>query len=271
MTGTPDRRYREISPGVFWMWVCSAGKNKIPVHNHTSTFLITGGDQTLIVDTGHTVGWSEMKGDLLTVLDGRPLDWVVPTHPEIPHSGNLARLLDMYPSARMAGDTRDFHLIYPQHRDRLHRRVPGDEIDLGRGYRYTFLDAPIRDLPSTQWGYEHSQQILFTSDGLGYTHHPPVDGEPVHLAGECSLLSTELPRIPDALQAGYLTRSALSWTRYVDMEPIFARIAEMVRDHPPKLVAPAHGNVIGDLDRMMPIVREAHRLAYEGGLAVALD
>jgi Metallo-beta-lactamase superfamily len=251
------------------MWRCgTATVAERSVHNHTSAFLVMGSEKSALIDTGHPAAWGETLRVLEAALDGRRLDWVIPTHPELPHSGNLARLLDRWPDAEVTGDVADYHLIFPAHTHRLRSLERGQSLDLG-GHELVILDAPIRDLPSTTWVYERSQQILFSSDGLGYTHYPPNDGDAVHLPNECSFFSSELPKPPDVVHTGYLTRSALSWTRYVDMEPVFERVFEIMREYPVRLVAPAHGNVIDVQADVMPVIQEAHRLAYEGLLPVA--
>jgi flavorubredoxin len=256
---------RRLTPSITWLGDClkrlEAGK---PVHVHTSSFLVVGEAETLLVDTGHPTHWSEMQRQLDELLEGRDLDWIFPTHPELPHAGNLNRLLARYPRAAVTGDTRDYALYCPEFVDRLVPRIAGEEVDLG-GRRIVFLDAPIKDLPSTQWAYETSEQVLFVADAFGYTHGgiPGAGaGEPMHLPGECGLLSTELAAEPSVDQTAFLTRAALFWSRYVDVAPHFAEVEALLERYPARLIAPAHGNVIADFDALLPVLRAAHRAVY---------
>jgi len=196
---------REIAEGVWWVGGCLAS-NAIehPVHFHVSAYLIIGRDKALLYDTAPPSLWEQMARDLDKLLGGRTLDYVVPSHPEIPHAGNLGKLLDKYPHAVAIGDLRDYHLYFPDHEHRMSIVPHGTTLDLGGGYGFTILDEIIEDLPTTVWGYERKQQVLFPVDALGYGHLPQSaesagsveSDEPVHRAGECALLSSELHHPP---------------------------------------------------------------------------
>ena len=259
---------REFTDGVWWLGGClESAAFAEPVHFHTSAYLIVGRDRTLLYDTAPPAMWPELDRDLDRILGDRPLDIVVASHPEIPHAGNFGKLLDKYPSAVAMGDLRDYHLYFPDHVDRMRQVAHDTTLDLGGGYKFTFLDAIIEDLPNTVWGYEHKQQVLFPVDGFGYGHHPQNAedfDEPVHRAGECALLSSELKNPPELDLATYLTQSSLFWSRYVEITPFLDRFLELTRKYPTKYIAPAHGSVIDDLDVVMPVMREAHRKSFIG-------
>ncbi|MDQ2801240.1 MAG: MBL fold metallo-hydrolase [Pseudomonadota bacterium] len=268
MTRDLHRLPREIAEGVWWVGGClESAAFAEPVHFHTSAYLVVGAERSLLFDTAPPAMWPDLDRDLDQILGGRTLDYVVPSHPEIPHAGNLGKLLDKYPAAVATGDLRDYHLYFPDHEDRL-RTVPhGTTVELGGGYRFTLLDAIIEDLPNTVWGYEHKQQVLFPVDSLGYGHLPQTAEFPdelLHRAGECALLSSELHAPPALDLATYLTQSSLFWSRYVEITPYMDRLEALMRDYPPRLIAPAHGSVIDDLGVVMPVMREAHRKAFVG-------
>lgn len=268
MSDTLRRLPREFTEGVWWVGGClESAAFAEPVHFHTSAYLIVGADKALLYDTAPPSMWPDMDRDLDRILGRRPLDYIVPSHPEIPHAGNLNRLLDKYPYAIATGDLRDYHLYYPDHADRMQSVPHGTTLDLGGGYRFSFLDAIIEDLPNTVWGYEHRQQVLFPVDALGYGHLPQtadLPDEPLHRAGECALLSSELRNPPPLDLATYLTQSSLFWSRYVDIGPYLQRFEQLLRDYPTRFIAPAHGSVIDDLNVVMPVLREAHRKSFVG-------
>ncbi len=172
--------------------------------------------------------------------------------------------------SQAGGDLRDFHLAYPEHQDRIHILEAGHKIDLGGGYNFVVLPAPIKDLVNSVWGYEEHEQVMFTADGFSYTHMVGQltgneDEVNIHKAGECSLMSHEIGIYPTVQQALFLTKAALYWTRLTPVEPFFAEMTALLTKYPPKLIAPAHGNVISDIDKMMPIIRQAHDIAYAQG------
>jgi len=81
---------REFAPGTFWFGCCL----EVPMggrvlHNHNSCYLVTGDKATVLVDTGVAHGWSQLRTELRSVLAGRPLNYIFPTHPEAPHMGNI--------------------------------------------------------------------------------------------------------------------------------------------------------------------------------------
>ena len=239
------------------------------IHVHTAAFLIVGAEGSLLFDTSYPRDWPALSGQIDGILGDRPLDWVVPGHPEAAHGGNIGRLLEKYPDALLGGDVRDYHLYFPEVVGRRVAHEPGTELDLGGGVRVSILPAPIKDLRQTVWAYEHSQQVLFTADAFTFTHHAPLesdeieDADAMHLPGECALMTSELGEFPTTEQGVIPTRAALFWTRYVPFEPFLKEVRELLRTYPTRMIAPSHGNVIDRVDEIMPIVVETHRLAYE--------
>lgn len=261
MVAAVSRLPREITPGIHWISGCTAILEKGEVlHTSISAYLIVGTTRALIVDTGNPTNWSLVEDGLRQILGDRELDFILPTHPEVPHAGNLPRLLRKFPRAQIIGDVRDYHVYYPESERRLVPWPKGKPIDLGGGFEFTILDAPIKDLTSTVWGYESFRQVLFVADAFAYGHHAPGDDsdEPVHLPGECGLLSSELLRQPEVHQALSITRGALSWTKHVPTAPFFDAVLAVLETHPAKLIAPAHGNIIVDLHSLLPMMREAY-------------
>lgn len=227
---------REIAPNTYWFSTCLPFTvNGREVHNHNSCFLVMGDAASVLVDTGLPFSWDALKGEILSVLDGRPLDYIFATHPESPHMGNTGPLLDLFPNAQLIGDLRNYHLYYPQMTHRFAHKNEGDEIDLG-GRRLIMVPAVVHDLKNTLWGYDTLHKILFVSDGYPYTHE--------HEAGQCALTSEELPHTPAPEDTGPVIEGALGWTRHVDAELVIKDILDVLERYPPTIVAPAHGGVV---------------------------
>ncbi|AMM34468.1 hypothetical protein SA2016_3811 [Sinomonas atrocyanea] len=262
---TEATRPRQMAEGVFWLGGClSAFSSGHEVHYHVSAYLVMGSRASILVDTGDPGHALLVLAQLEHALGGRPLDYVFPTHPEIPHAGNLPMLLAAYPDARIVGDTRDYHLHFPEFDGRLERRSAGDSLDLG-GREIRFLPAHIRDLENTLWAHDSGSGTLFVSDGFSFIHdipQPEEDDEPVHLPGQCRLFSGEMPEPPSVEQAAYGTGRALYWTRFVDVTSAFTDIEDTLEQLPTSFIAPAHGNVIDDVDGMLRTSLAAHRRVY---------
>src|SRR5688572_5692640 len=139
---------REVGPGVFWLSACEGDSvDGRDMHGHWACYLVIGSEKTALIDTSNPAFWPELKDQFVQAIQGRRLDYVVPTHPEGPHVGNLARILDMYPEARVVGDLRNYHLYFPGYVDRFDFLAIGDEIDLGdRALQLT--KGVMHDLPN---------------------------------------------------------------------------------------------------------------------------
>ncbi len=273
---TTRRLPREIAPNIVWMGACqelSSGLIHIDQagdywHSHGSIYLLKGSEHTLLVDTSSPNRWPVLEQQLDEVLGDRGLDFIAPTHPEPAHVGNLFRLLQRYPEARVIGDLRDYHLFFPRYADRFDTLPAGTRIPLG-GLEFELLPGPIKDLVSTQWGYESTNQVIFVGDGFAYVHPRPegVESEAaIHAVGECAMLTTELPIKPQVEHAVFITQAALWWARYLDAGPIFQEALDIIADHPARIVAPAHGNVITNFDAVLPVLLQAFAIARQQGL-----
>jgi metallo-beta-lactamase superfamily protein len=255
---------REIAPGIHWLGACGAGEvNGTPIHGHFSVFLLVGDSASLLVDTGVPSSWPVIECQLDAILGDRQLTWIVPTHPEIPHSGSLAALLGKYPKAVVTGDMRDYHLHFPDHAARLAPRARGETLDLG-GLGFTFVEAVLYDMPSTIWGFERHHQVMFTSDGFLFSHRVPAlaDGTdldtPAHLPGECAMTTSELAEAgsPIDLEMGaFVLRMSIFGNRYIDSDLVFGRLRALFDRYPTRLIAPAHGNVVDDVETSLPVFR----------------
>jgi flavorubredoxin len=254
-----------MAPGVHWLSHCQdIAYRGLNFHNQTGTFLILGTEKTMLVDTGRPGDWPYLDADLDKLLAGRTLDFVAPTHAELPHCGNLPRLGQKYPDIKIVGDVRDYHLFYPDLVGKLLDWPKHEPIDLGGGYALTLIEAVIRDMNHTQWMYESKTQTMFVSDGFACLHHSgPAgvstveQGEAVHTPGECALLTSQLTKVPEPYQATKIVEAALWWARYRPSEDLFAQMDALLERYPTKFIAPSHGNVIDQVEKYVPIMNDA--------------
>lgn len=258
---------RRIADGVFWIGYCnSTTVGGRPFHNHVSQYLVVGSEATLFIDTGTPSSWPKVKGYLETALAGRPLDYVMPTHPEVPHSSALPLVMEAYPDAKIVGDMRDYHLYFPEFASKFINMVPGDALELGGGKKVVFMEAVMKDLPNTLWAYEASTRIWFVSDGFSFAHDAPgmpAHEEPIHRPGDCARMSSELSAGVDVQKASFILRAALYWSRFVNEKILFDRIEWLFNKYPADKIAPAHGNVIDNIEEVLPYIVEAHREAIK--------
>lgn len=209
------------------------------LHSYHSLYLIDGDDGSLLVDTGHPKDWASVERQLdeLLASGAPPVRYIFPTHAEVPHSANLGRLLDKFPRAEVCGDVRDYHLVFPNCDSRLRAKGVGDSLDLG-STTFFFIEAVVRDLVTSVWGYDTRSRTLFPGDGFGYMHH--------HAAGQCGQFAEEIPELPVADLTALFTEIGLYWTHFTDMEPVVEQLDALLSSHdsPVEVVAPAHSSPI---------------------------
>lgn len=232
----------EVKPGLWWLGGCSDvgtwqqwnAAGPINRHEHINAFLVTSGERTFMVETGHVAHWPAVRRQLEIALDGRDLDYVFPTHSELPHAGNLARLFALYPTARAVGYTDDFRLLFPDiDPSRLTPTGIGDQLDLG-GVKISFHDALWKDLPASLWALDHTHNALFSADSFLYGHR----------AGDCAKTSEQLTGLP----ANDLTHTPVaqiwSWAKYHRMGPKIEKLRSFLADHNVEMICPSHGGPI---------------------------
>jgi len=242
---------RELAPGIFWIGSCmhveAPGRE---LHTYNSCYLVQGQDASMLVETGCAqelpITMAQLDG--LLARGGPPLRYVFCTHQETPHSAGLGWVLERFPEVVVVGEVRDYHLYFPEHAGRLRPMGIGDEIDLG-GTQLRIYESIVRDLVSTQWGFDTARRVLFPGDGFAYAHF--------HEAGHCGATAEESPGLPIPEMTALFAEAALYWTRFTDMEPYADRLQEFLEHDlgDVRLVAPTHGLPITDLDQTLPEVR----------------
>ncbi|MCO5065000.1 MAG: MBL fold metallo-hydrolase [Rhizobiaceae bacterium] len=242
---------RKITDSILWTGRCLLFEYKGgPIHSHLSAFVVLGSEKTMLIDTGLVAEFPNLLKDVETFLDGRPLDYLFPTHCELPHCGAIEHWIDRYPDCEVVGNVRDFDLYYPRIANRLNVKKAGDSIDLGNR-RIVFVPAVWQDLPSL-WAFDTKDRVLFVSDGFAFLHK--------HEDGQCDLFTGEHPA-PDVESIKFFNQLALQWTRYFDAELTFNDIDQMLGQLQPRMIAPAHGGVINMPEELLPLIKEGMRIA----------
>lgn len=240
---------RQISPGGFLLNGCfhmrMYGRE---FHTHAAAYLLRGQDASILIDTGHSKDGPRIEAFIRSTV-GDELTYILPTHEEYPHAGNLDALLTAFPKAKAVGDVRNYHLYYPEH-DRHGRFLPmrpGERLDLV-GRTITILPGLIHDLPATCWAYDDGDQLLFVSDGFGFSHYE---------SNQCTLMSHELPFRPGLEDTRMVLDLALYSVRLSDNHGLVEAVSQMLKANPTRMICPAHGNVITDLTELCELMEQA--------------
>lgn len=237
---------RRVSNHLYWVQevgpdrrnMIEAGSNKQEwyiedesVHIPQNVFIFDD-EETLVLDTFSPASTDKVLQDIEHVLDGRELDYLVVSHPDVPHAGNTMAILEKYPDAELVAPAYGKgHELYHLEDSRLVEE--GDTIDLGEHvvefHEATFLDAAV-----SLWMTDQLTETLFPIDWLGFPH---LGTEELTFVDE---LETEIT--PNRLEEFH--GRVFFWFQYVDVEKIQREIDRLIEKFQPAIIAPGHGLVI---------------------------
>lgn len=268
MTAVGSDAFREVAPGMYWMqelgpdrrhmvetdgeapaW-CPPGHD---VHIPQCAYLLCG-EQSLLFDTLSPASTAFVLETVDRILDGDDLDYLVVSHPDVPHAGNTMAILREYPDATLVAPGYGHgHELY--HLAESMQVIEGDSIDLG-GLEVAFHEATFLDAPLSVWMTERTTDTLFPVDWLGFPH---LDSEALRFVDE---LEHDVGR--DRLYQFH--GRVMFWYQYVDAAKVTAEIDRLIERYDPAVIAPAHGLVVREEPRrymqlMKPVVE---RIADEG-------
>ena len=127
-------------------------------------------EKVALMDTVDSRATEEWLDNLDKALAGRSIDYLVVSHMEPDHAGNIKNLIDRYPEMKIVGNAKTFAMI-PQFfdvdiTDRSVAVKEGDTLSLGKHILQFFM-APMVHWPEVMVAYEQSEKILFSADGFG--------------------------------------------------------------------------------------------------------
>ena len=109
--------------------------------------------------------------NLETVLDGRPVSYLVIDHVEPDHCATLADFMVRYPETRIVTNVKALNFIKQFFEIDMDDRVllvkEGDELQTGR-HTLAFTMTPMVHWPEVMMTYEKTEKILFSADAFGH-------------------------------------------------------------------------------------------------------
>ena len=119
------------------------------------------------VDKRATQQWLE---NLDKALDGKAPSYLVVSHLEPDHAGNVQVLAEKYPQMQIVGNAKTFDMMKQFFEidlsDRQITVKEGDTLSIG-SHTLQFFMAPMVHWPEVMVAYEQSEKILFSADGFG--------------------------------------------------------------------------------------------------------
>jgi flavorubredoxin len=196
----------------------------LPIHAY-----LLKGDEPILVETGlytQTEGFLEA---LWAEIEPQELRWVMVTHEDLDHAGNLEHVLAAAPNAvvvlsflSMLKYSRP-DLLTP---DRLRIAMPGEPLTLGRR-RFQVIQPPVFDSAGSVGYFDETTGTLFSGDSFGGL--VPVPTSDVDAIGPAYMEGS-----------GIFMSANSSWLH--DTDPAkFGRRVDVVRALAPEMVLPTHG------------------------------
>ena len=236
---------RQIVPGMHWLQECATDLSHYmddddppdwydpgeEVHIPQSVYLIED-ERSLLFDTFSPASTERVLDSIAEILDGDALDYLVVSHPDVPHAGNTMPIVNEYPDVTLVAPAYgQAHELY--HLEDAMLVEEGDTIDLGE-YTVEFHEAPFLDSAIHLWMSERTTETLFTVDWQGFPH----------LGSKCLQFVDEFDHELTREQLLQFHGRVMFWLQYVDAAKVNEEIEYVVETHDPEIVAPAHGNVI---------------------------
>lgn len=128
-------------------------------------------EKIAIMDTIDKRKTDEWLNNIEKALNGRKPDYLVISHLEPDHAGNIGTVVEKYPDIKLVGNNKTFAFL-PQFFDIENlesRRIEvkeGDVLELGK-HKLHFIMAPMVHWPEVMMEYEETEKILFSADGFG--------------------------------------------------------------------------------------------------------
>ncbi len=185
--------------------------------------------EPVLVDTGMGIDSEEFMKALKSVIDPRDLKWVWLTHDDADHTGNLQKVLEAAPNARLAAYSLAvlrMSTAWPVPMDRVYWLNPGDSISVG-DRKLNAVRPPLFDNPTTIGVYDDKSEAFFSSDCFG-------------------AIIPSSARSTDDVAEGDLAQGMASWASldnpWVHMvKPSeFSQAVDRIRQIAPKIILSAH-------------------------------
>lgn len=179
-----------------------------------------------IVETTKVTFWEIYEAKIRQVCNPLEIEYIVINHTEPDHAGNLQKILQICPNAKVIGSAVTLKFLQDQVGHNFSQKVVrnNDVIDLGNKH-LTVINAPNLHWPDSTYIYLQEEQILFTCDSFGahFCHEEMYDD----LVGNYS----------DAFQY-YFDMILKPFSSY------FLKAIDKIKDLPIKTICTGHGPIL---------------------------
>ena len=167
---------RKITEDLFWIGSSDRRlalfENVYPIPqgiSYNSYVLID--EKTVLLDTVDNAVAEQFFSNLKHVLNGKKLDYLVVNHMEPDHCSQIARIIEIYPNAKIVCTAKTKQMIAQFFELSLNNEKfilvkDGDELSVGK-HKLTFASAPMVHWPEVMVTFDKTDGILFSADAFG--------------------------------------------------------------------------------------------------------
>lgn len=167
--------FRKVTEDLYWV-----GGNDRQIELFENIFPLSKGvsynsyllldEQTVLFDTADYAIGKQFIENVMSVLDGRNLDYIVVNHMEPDHCSLIGELLLHYPNVKIIGNAKTFPLIEQFFSFDLTGKTitikEGDTFCSGK-HTLRFIMSPMVHWPEAMMTYDETEKILFSADAFG--------------------------------------------------------------------------------------------------------
>ncbi len=183
--------------------------------------------EPVLVDTGMGIESEEFMKALSSIIDPQDLRWVWITHDDVDHTGNIQKVLEASPSARLAANSLAvlrMSTAWPVPMHRVYWLNSGDSLRVG-DRELTAVRPPLFDNPTTICVYDNKSEAFFSADFFGAIIPSPAQNvaditEEDLAKGVISWASADSPWVHMVNPAGFI--KALDRIRQIGPKTIFS-------------------------------------------------
>lgn len=166
---------RKVSDDIYWVGGSdrriSRFENIFPIPNGVSynSYLILD-EKTALMDTVDSAISELFIENVLHVLDGRTLDYIVITHMEPDHCANIMNIVMRFPDVKIVGNAKTFAFLKQffsfDFENRFITVTENHTLELGN-HTLRFFLTPMVHWPEVMVAYEETDKVLFSADTFG--------------------------------------------------------------------------------------------------------
>ncbi|MBR6589321.1 MAG: FprA family A-type flavoprotein [Bacteroidaceae bacterium] len=128
-------------------------------------------EKVAIMDTVDLRKSEDWWANLTTALEGRTPDYLVVQHMEPDHAGNIASVLEKFPTLKVVASVRAIQMLpqFFENTDFEGRTIAvkeGETLSLGN-HTLQFFMAPMVHWPEVMVTYDQADKVVFSADGFG--------------------------------------------------------------------------------------------------------